>query len=45
MISVTSSVTDIVVDNQILIQLVLAVALGWMVWVAAERGLEVEASL
>lgn len=45
MISVTSPVTDIVVDNQILIQLVLAVALGWMVWVAAEQGLEVEASL
>lgn len=45
MILVPSYVTDIVVDNQILIQLVLTVALGWMVWVAVEQGPEVEASL
>ena len=45
MILVFSYATDIAVDNQILIQLVLTAALGWMVWVAAEQGLEVEASL
>lgn len=45
MILVPSYVTDIVVDNQILIQLVLTVVLGWMVWVAVEQGPAVEASL
>ena len=39
------SVIDTVVDNQILIQLVSIVVLGWMVLAATEQGLVAEASL
>lgn len=38
-------VIETVVDNQILIHLVLAAALGWMVWVVTEQDLEAVASL